>query len=122
MLERKSCYWCNENSVLVMQERNCTFYFKFESLKTLCIDLGCTFLDVGSNAKYLSNRIIGEWLGVMAEIIGHDILEKVRASPEVGLMADESTDISVTKELIVYARTLYGREVFFFFLLKHSYR
>ena len=30
----------------------------------------------------------------------------VRASPAIGLMADESTDISVTKELILYARTL----------------
>ena len=33
-------------------------------------------------------------------------IKSCRASPSIGLMCDESTDISVTKELILYARVL----------------
>ena len=45
-----------------------------------------------------------------------NILMTVRASPAIGLMADESTDISVTKELILYARVLCRGDVRVFFL------
>ena len=45
-----------------------------------------------------------------------NILTTVRASPAIGLKADESTDISVTKELILYARVLCRGDVRVFFL------
>ena len=78
----------------------------------------CTFLkelDVGRNANYSSNHIIDEWLSIMAEVIEHDVLKKVRANALIGLMADESTDISVTKELILYARAVFNGEVHVYF-------
>ena len=44
---------------------------------------------------------------VLSDIIEADVLTLVRHSPAIGLMRDESTDISITKELILYARILY---------------
>lgn len=72
--------------------------------------------NVGGNATYSSRRIISEWLDVMSQVIEENILEKVHASPAVGLIADESTDISVTKELILYACILCGGSVRVYFL------
>ena len=80
---------------------------KFESLKDLCIELGCTYLkelSVGGNAKYTSHRVISERLDVMSQVIEDTVLDEVHASPATGLMADESTDVSITKELLLYAR------------------
>ena len=107
----KILYWLSKNEV--------AHFTKFESLKDLCIELGCTYLkelNVGGNAKYTSHRIISEWLGIMSQIIEQNILMTVRASPAIGLMADESTDISVTKDLILYARVLCRGDVRVFFL------
>ena len=109
----KILYWLSKNEA--------AHFTKFESLKELelCIELGCTYLkelNVGRNATYNSHRIIGEWLDVMSKTIEENVLEKVHASPVVGLMADESTDISVTKELILYARVSYKGKVHVCFL------
>ena len=89
-------------------------FTKFESLRKLCLDLGCEYfkeLNVGRNAHYSSHRIIEEWLKVLSDIIEEDVLDQVHKSPAIGLMCDESTDISVTKELILYARILSCGEV-----------
>ena len=94
-------YWLAKNEV--------AHFTKFESLRELCFDLGCDYfreLNVGGNAHYSSHRIIDEWLEVLSDIIEEDVLATVHKSPAIGLMCDESTDISVTKELILYARIL----------------
>ena len=107
----KILYWLCKNEV--------AHFSKFESLKQLCIDLGCTYLkelNVAGNANYSSHRIISEWLDVMSQQIGDDVLERVRGSPAIGLMVDESTDISTTKELSLYARALFNGEVKVYFL------
>lgn len=54
---------------------------------------------------------IGEWLKVLSDVIEENVLDQVHKSPAIGLMCDESTDISVTKELILYARILSSGEV-----------
>ena len=85
----------------------------------MCIDLGCTYLkelNIGGNANYSSHRIIGEWLDIMSQQIEQSVLEKVHGSPTMGLMVDESTDISITKELSLYARVLFKDEVHAYFL------
>ena len=86
--------------ILYSSSKNEVAHFtKFESLKGLCIKLGFTYLkelSVGGNATYSSHRTISEWLDVMSQVIEESVLEKVHASPAIGLMADESTDISVS--------------------------
>ena len=69
-------------------------FTKFDSLRLLC---------VGGNAKYNSHRLIDEWLAILSETIEEDMLNKIKLSPAIGFMRDESTDISVTKEPILYA-------------------
>ena len=43
---------------------------------------------------------------VFCDVIMEEVLENVRASPYVSIMIDESTDISNTKKMVVYARIL----------------
>ena len=40
-----------------------------------------------------------------------EIFDRVRKSPWFGLMADESTDVSVTKNVILYVTFIEGRKV-----------
>ena len=61
-------------------------------------------LHVAGNAHYRSERIIQEFLAELDVQINSTILEQLQASPYIALMADETTDISVSKELILYAR------------------
>ena len=99
-------YWLAKNEV--------AHFTKFKSLRKLCHDLGCNYfteLNLGRNAHYGSHRIIDERLKVLSDTIEENVLAIVRRSPAIGLMCDESTDISVTSELILYVCILLGREV-----------
>ena len=94
-------------------------FTKFDSLRQLCLDLGCNYfkeLNVGGNAKYNSHQMIDEWLTILSDTIEEDLLRKIQLSPAIGLMCDESTDISVTKELILYARIIACKKVSTHFL------
>lgn len=56
------------------------------------------------NAKYTSERIIQEMLDVLSNTVQEEILEEVHASSMISILCDESTDIAVTKQLVVYIR------------------
>ena len=99
-------YWLSKNEV--------AHFTKLESLKQLCIELGC--LNIAGNANYSSHRIIGEWLDIMSQQIEQSLLETVHRSPAMGLMVDESTDISVAKEVSLYTHVLFKDEVHAYFL------
>ena len=80
---------------------------KFESLIKLVIDLGgreLKALNKGRNAKYTSEHTIQEMVEVLSATVREEILAEVHASPFVGILCDESTDISVTKQLVVYIK------------------
>ena len=69
--------------------------------------IGCERLHhlcVGENAKCTSQRIIQEFLNVLCEQIECGQLEGLGSSPFVAIMIDESTDIAVLKEMVIYAR------------------
>ena len=57
----------------------------------------------GENAKYSSQRTIQEFLKVIGEQIEQEILVNLLTSPLYSIMIDETTDVSVLKELVVYA-------------------
>ena len=61
-------------------------------------------LRAARNATYTSQRVIADFLNVLSSTIEEDILNKMRLSATISLMADESTTVSGTKELIVYGR------------------
>ena len=81
----------------------------FASLLQLGKSLGATYLidlQVGGNAHYSSERFIQEAVTVLGSVVSNPIFEQMRASPFFSLMIDETTDVAVVKEVIVYARYL----------------
>ena len=81
----------------------------FAGLIQLAKSLGATYLsdlNLGGNAHYLSERFMQEAIMSLGEVISNKIFDDIRHSPFFALMCDETTDISVSKEVIVYARYL----------------
>ena len=60
-------------------------------------------LDKSGNAHYTSERFKQELVQALAETIAKPIQEHLRTSPFFSLCINETTDVSVTKQLIVYA-------------------
>ena len=72
-----------------------------------CILQGCEYLSnlhLAGNAHYRSERIIQEFLAELGTEVFRGLLSQLHDSPYIALIADETTNIAVTKELILYAR------------------
>ena len=61
-------------------------------------------LNVAGNAQYTSEHIVQELVGILAQQIEHAQLQVLSNSHFYGLMIDESTDISVLKQLVLHGR------------------
>ena len=61
---------------------------------------------LAGKAHYRSDRVVQEFLEVFSSEMFTTLLSKLQESPYIALMADETTDIAVTKELILYARCI----------------
>ena len=59
-----------------------------------------------ANATYASHNTCTKLLAAFAEHIRNDVLMKARASPAIGLMADESTDMRTRNEMSICLRFL----------------
>ena len=80
---------------------------KFVSLRDLAIHLGCDYLrelHLGGNAHYSSEQCISELLRSLSAVIEEHILSEVVCSEFFALMTDESTDVSVLKQLVLIVR------------------
>ncbi len=73
-------------------------------------DVFCDFMElqVLNGAKcenyYKSSNIVSEFEQCILEVTEAELLEKIKASNYVGIMLDESCDISVEKKLAIYVR------------------
>lgn len=81
---------------------------------SLAMSLGSSYLsalNVGGNAHYhyICEHIIQELVGILAQPIEDAQMEAYSHSLFYGLMIDESTDISVTKQLVLYGWYVNGR-------------
>ncbi len=97
-----------------LNKREIAHTTNFLPLVELCKSLGATYLEamnIGRNAKYTSERFMQESIQALAEIISQDIIQSLQASSFFSLCIDETTDVSVTKQLIIYARYLVHGEV-----------
>ena len=86
----------------------------FLPLVELSKSLRATYLEdmnIGQNAKYTSERFMQESIQALAEVISQDIVKLLQASPFFSLCIDETTDVSTTKQLIIYGRYLVEGEV-----------
>ena len=69
--------------------------------------MGCDHLrhlHKGDNEKYTSQRIIQEFLQVTGGQIERDQFESLLSSPFFSIMIDESTDVAVLTEMVIYVR------------------
>ena len=97
----KCLYW--------LAKEETAHHTKFSSMLELAKSLGCSYLsllEVGRNASYTSHRMIDEFLLVLSECVEKDILTKVTTSPALGILCDESTDVSNIKQLVIFVRYL----------------
>ena len=102
----KCMYWLNKSEI--------AHTTNFSPLLDLCKSLGVSYLEDmtrGQNAKYASERFMQEGIQALAEVVSRDIVESLQASPFFALCVDETTDVSITKQLIVYCRYVVEREV-----------
>ena len=82
---------------------------KYVPLLELVQDLGCSYFDnlrVGGNATYTSERIVQEFILHMGSQVERGVVQQLLSSPFVSLLCDETTDISVLKQMIVYGKYL----------------
>jgi hypothetical protein len=49
-------------------------------------------------------RTIQEMVSSMGQLIREDKLQELRGSPSFSLLIDETTDVSILKQLIIYGR------------------
>lgn len=81
----------------------------FVPLLDLAKSVGASYLsdiNLGSNAHYTSERFMQEAVLSLGAVIRKGIFEDLRSSPFFSILCDETTDVAVKKELIVYARYL----------------
>ena len=95
----RSVYWLAKEQLPTLKHR---------SLLNLQRLQGCSFpdeLEVGS-ASYTSAQSASEMQDAIANVLKDDVNNKLVASPYISILLDESCDISVTKKLLIYAKTI----------------
>ena len=96
----RTVYWLAEEHIATE---------KYKSLMNILKMQGCKDienLNVAKNASYNSVQTAKDFQSVIAECIQDEITEKLHKSPFVTVMADESTDIAVSKKLLIYAKLI----------------
>ena len=83
----------------------------YPNLLELAENLGCEYfkaLRVGRDATYTSPQIVDEFLGVINKIVERNTLAEFKESLYFSLMADETTDVGILKQLVKYGRVVTG--------------
>ena len=79
----------------------------FIPLLDLAKSLGVQYLNdlyVGENAAYRSERFVQEIVSALGEVVVRKIRVALQNSPFFVLMIDETTDVAVMKQLVIYAK------------------
>ena len=58
----------------------------------------------GGNASYRSEQTMAEFLFSLYKCIKKDVLTEMHQSSSISIMVDESTDVAIYKQLVVYGR------------------
>ena len=88
-------------------KNNIAHITNFEPLLDLTTHLGLHIKDgirVGKNAHYTSPQSIQELLQAMSWVLETEVLDELRLSECYALMFDETTDISVTEQMVIHCR------------------
>ncbi|XP_011403997.1 PREDICTED: SCAN domain-containing protein 3-like [Amphimedon queenslandica] len=101
----RNIYWIATEEVALL---------KYESLNELVQIRGCAALKelfVTKNAQYSSHQIAEEMLEAISSCIEESTDLSLQASPFIGVMVDECTDIATVSNPIVYAKTFKDGDV-----------
>lgn len=82
---------------------------KYQSLNELVLLQGWSnigHLAHGKNAQYTSYHIAEEMQEAISSCLKEDLRELLGKSKYIGILTDESTDIGMTKNLIIYVRSV----------------
>ncbi|KAK1886054.1 Zinc finger MYM-type protein 1 [Dissostichus eleginoides] len=66
----------------------------------------CLYWLVDQRNNYQSHRIVDEMLEILAQIVELPILQEIRSSQAISLEVDETTDVSVSRQLDIHVRHL----------------
>lgn len=58
--------------------------------------------------NYRSHRIVDEMLEILARVIEEPLMEDIKSSQTISLEIDETTDVSVNRQLDIHIRFEYG--------------
>ena len=107
-----------ERKAMIGSLNVCTFSIahttNFVPLCKLGESLGALYLQdlqQGGNAHYTSECFKQELVEALAETVAKPIQESLRKSPFFSICIDETTDVSVIKQLVVYCRYLVNAKV-----------
>lgn len=79
----------------------------FKSLLELAKTLGCDYLDLlhkGDNVNYTSQRTMQDMLQTITQQIQLPIMQDLNSSTYYSILIDETTDISIVKQMTLMAR------------------
>lgn len=93
-------YW------LVKEEMPVSKFSKLIMLLRLAKCPDIESMNVGENATYMSDTAAYEMIDCIAEVVRKQTMNKVQSSPTISILTDESTDLTVDKKLVLYARVL----------------
>lgn len=79
---------------------------KYQSLRQLCTFLGVSGLDAFAhrNARYTSSTFTTEAISSIASVFSDNLKKALQRSPAVGLMLDESDDVSHTSQCVIFCQ------------------
>ncbi|KAL1251696.1 hypothetical protein QQF64_019492 [Cirrhinus molitorella] len=93
----KCLYWLIKHEI--------AHHTNYSALLQLANLLGCTYFDK-LNVSIFCKYIINEMLEILAAVIEKPILRNISQSQAIGLEIDESTDVSVCRQLDIHVRYL----------------
>ena len=97
-----------------LNKREIAHTTNFVPLLNLAKSLGVQYLNdlyVGGNAAYRSERFVQEIVSALGEVIVKNITSAMQQSQFVVLMIDETTDVAVFNQLIIYGRYIHDGTV-----------
>ena len=80
---------------------------RFSILSLLSYLPGCedlAHLSAGGNCTYTSRTTAQSFLEAFSDVIEEELLQQLKGSSYLSLLIDESTDLTITKKLIMYVR------------------
>ncbi|XP_053286269.1 zinc finger protein 862 [Pleuronectes platessa] len=95
----KCLYWLVKHEI--------AHHTNYPALLDLADLLGCEYfskLRIDQRTNYRSHKIVDDMLQILAEVVDEPISAAIKTSKAVGLEIDESTDISVLKQLDIHVR------------------